>query len=94
MSVLCLIQECLLCRAPDNLLLSTPQALSELIPQSVVGLLEDDSSNVVQLISEAYSVSVHSTPLYTSIAQTRTRPFPLGCVVFFFQSQIEKLALE
>ncbi|XP_035595727.1 integrin beta-7-like isoform X4 [Oncorhynchus keta] len=29
------------------------EALSEMIPQSVVGLLEDDSSNVVQLISEA-----------------------------------------
>ncbi|XP_024232109.1 integrin beta-7-like isoform X4 [Oncorhynchus tshawytscha] len=31
----------------------TVYALSEMIPQSVVGLLEDDSSNVVQLISEA-----------------------------------------
>ncbi|CAB1330189.1 unnamed protein product [Coregonus sp. 'balchen'] len=31
------------------------EALSEMIPQSVVGLLEDDSSNVVQLISEAYN---------------------------------------
>ncbi|KAM9483670.1 integrin beta-7 isoform 1-T2 [Clarias gariepinus] len=30
------------------------QALSALIPQSVVGVLKDDSSNVVQLISEAY----------------------------------------
>ncbi|XP_066520776.1 integrin beta-7 [Hoplias malabaricus] len=30
------------------------KALSALIPQSVVGVLEDDSSNVVQLISEAY----------------------------------------
>ncbi|KAJ8400908.1 hypothetical protein AAFF_G00392620 [Aldrovandia affinis] len=30
------------------------QALSKLIPQSVVGVLEADSSNVVQLISEAY----------------------------------------
>ncbi|MCJ8729107.1 hypothetical protein PDJAM_G00102370 [Pangasius djambal] len=30
------------------------RALSELIPQSVVGVLENDSSNVVQLISEAY----------------------------------------
>ncbi|XP_036386420.1 integrin beta-7-like [Megalops cyprinoides] len=30
------------------------QALSKLIPQSVVGVLKDDSSNVVQLISEAY----------------------------------------
>ncbi|KAK2858347.1 hypothetical protein Q7C36_006266, partial [Tachysurus vachellii] len=30
------------------------QALSALIPQSVVGVLENDSSNVVQLISEAY----------------------------------------
>ncbi|XP_015462612.3 integrin beta-7 isoform X1 [Astyanax mexicanus] len=30
------------------------KALSSLIPQSVVGVLEDDSSNVVQLISEAY----------------------------------------
>ncbi|XP_071229039.1 integrin beta-7-like isoform X4 [Salvelinus alpinus] len=29
------------------------EALSEMIPQSVVGLLEDDSSNVVELISEA-----------------------------------------
>eukprot|EP00063_Salmo_salar_P027806 XP_014002641.1 PREDICTED: integrin beta-7-like isoform X2 [Salmo salar] len=29
------------------------EALSEMIPQSVVGLLEDDSNNVVQLISEA-----------------------------------------
>ncbi|KAM9431262.1 integrin beta-7-like isoform 3-T3 [Salvelinus alpinus] len=31
----------------------TVYALSEMIPQSVVGLLEDDSSNVVELISEA-----------------------------------------
>ncbi|KAI4900777.1 hypothetical protein NFI96_017573 [Prochilodus magdalenae] len=31
------------------------KAVSELIPQSVVGILEDDSSNVVQLISEAYN---------------------------------------
>ncbi|XP_064160840.1 integrin beta-7 [Anguilla rostrata] len=30
------------------------QALSKLIPRSVVGVLEADSSNVVQLISEAY----------------------------------------
>ncbi|XP_076870725.1 integrin beta-7 isoform X2 [Brachyhypopomus gauderio] len=30
------------------------QALSSLIPQSVVGVLKDDSSNVVQLINEAY----------------------------------------
>ncbi|KAI4879453.1 hypothetical protein NFI96_022890 [Prochilodus magdalenae] len=30
------------------------KALSSLIPQSVVGVLENDSSNVVQLISEAY----------------------------------------
>ncbi|XP_036389466.1 integrin beta-7-like [Megalops cyprinoides] len=30
------------------------EALSELIPQSVVGVLKGDSSNVVQLISEAY----------------------------------------
>ncbi|KAJ8397039.1 hypothetical protein AAFF_G00010930 [Aldrovandia affinis] len=30
------------------------KALSELIPLSVVGVLKDDSSNVVQLISEAY----------------------------------------
>ncbi|KAF5886025.1 integrin beta-7-like [Clarias magur] len=30
------------------------QALSALIPQSVVGVLKNDSSNVVQLISEAY----------------------------------------
>ncbi|XP_062853098.1 integrin beta-7 [Trichomycterus rosablanca] len=30
------------------------QALSTFIPQSVVGVLKDDSSNVVQLISEAY----------------------------------------
>ncbi|XP_028823021.1 integrin beta-7 isoform X2 [Denticeps clupeoides] len=30
------------------------KALSELIPQSVVGILKKDSSNVVQLISEAY----------------------------------------
>ncbi|KAJ8359034.1 hypothetical protein SKAU_G00155590 [Synaphobranchus kaupii] len=30
------------------------QALSKLIPKSVVGVLEADSSNVVQLISEAY----------------------------------------
>ncbi|XP_047669963.1 integrin beta-7 [Tachysurus fulvidraco] len=33
---------------------SAYQALSALIPQSVVGVLEDDSSNVVQLISDAY----------------------------------------
>ncbi|KAL4655511.1 integrin beta-7 isoform X3 [Arapaima gigas] len=32
----------------------TYKALSELIPQSVVGVLKNDSSNVVQLISEAY----------------------------------------
>ncbi|XP_056131295.1 integrin beta-7 [Lampris incognitus] len=31
------------------------QALSMLIPQSVVGVLQTDSSNVVQLISEAYN---------------------------------------
>lgn len=31
------------------------KALSKLIPQSVVGVLRNDSSNVVQLISEAYS---------------------------------------
>lgn len=34
------------------------QALSALIPQSVVGVLKNDSSNVVDLISEAYGVSV------------------------------------
>ncbi|KAJ8260338.1 hypothetical protein GJAV_G00179810 [Gymnothorax javanicus] len=33
---------------------SSYQALSKLIPKSVVGVLEADSSNVVQLISEAY----------------------------------------
>ncbi|KAI1891178.1 hypothetical protein AGOR_G00162260 [Albula goreensis] len=33
---------------------SSYQALSKLIPQSVVGVLKNDSSNVVQLISEAY----------------------------------------
>ncbi|KAB5583751.1 hypothetical protein PHYPO_G00099270 [Pangasianodon hypophthalmus] len=33
------------------------RALSELIPQSVVGVLKNDSSNVVQLISEAYGCS-------------------------------------
>ncbi|KAK6319213.1 hypothetical protein J4Q44_G00104240 [Coregonus suidteri] len=31
------------------------KALSKLIPQSVVGVLKNDSSNVVQLISEAYN---------------------------------------
>lgn len=36
------------------------KVLSNLIPQSVVGILENDSSNVVQLISEAYN-NLHST---------------------------------
>ncbi|XP_072552994.1 integrin beta-2-like [Salminus brasiliensis] len=35
--------------------LESYQALSEVIPQSVVGILESDSSNVVQLISDAYN---------------------------------------
>ncbi|KAM4613712.1 integrin beta-7 isoform 2-T2 [Polymixia lowei] len=34
---------------------SSYKALSKLIPQSVVGVLKNDSSNVVQLISEAYN---------------------------------------
>lgn len=37
-----------------------------MIPQSVVGLLEDDSNNVVQLISEACNVS-----LFIPTAQTQ-----------------------
>ncbi|KAM4700876.1 integrin beta-7 isoform 1-T3 [Discoglossus pictus] len=36
-------------------IISTYQELSELIPKSVVGVLNEDSSNVVNLISEAYN---------------------------------------
>uniref|UniRef100_A0A4W4FSK2 Integrin beta n=1 Tax=Electrophorus electricus TaxID=8005 RepID=A0A4W4FSK2_ELEEL len=46
------------------------RALSALIPQSVVGVLKDDSSNVVQLISEAYW-NLSSTLL---LEQDRTPP--------------------
>ncbi|XP_078543618.1 integrin beta-7 [Lissotriton helveticus] len=36
-------------------ILSTYQELSQMIPKSVVGELKEDSSNVIQLISEAYN---------------------------------------
>ncbi|XP_072540567.1 integrin beta-7 isoform X2 [Salminus brasiliensis] len=52
------------------------KALSALIPQSVVGVLEDDSSNVVQLISEAYG-NLSSTLL---LEQDRT---PAGLQVSY-----------
>ena len=34
------------------------QELSKMIPQSVVGVLESDSSNVVQIIKNAYNVRI------------------------------------
>lgn len=33
-----------------------PQAYSELIPGTTVGMLSDDSGNVIELIQEAYEV--------------------------------------
>ena len=39
-------------------LLSHQQKLTEIIPKSAVGELSDDSSNVVQLIKNAYYVSL------------------------------------
>ncbi|KAL1020738.1 hypothetical protein UPYG_G00004030 [Umbra pygmaea] len=39
------------------------EALSKLLPQSVVGVLEDDSSNIVELISKAYNDLLSSVRL-------------------------------
>ena len=45
-------------------LLLPGQELSKMIPQSVVGVLESDSSNVVQLIKNAYNVRKPKLSIY------------------------------
>uniref|UniRef100_A0A6Q2YAR3 Integrin beta subunit VWA domain-containing protein n=1 Tax=Esox lucius TaxID=8010 RepID=A0A6Q2YAR3_ESOLU len=54
------------------------EALSKLLPLSVVGLLEQDSSNIVHLISEAYNVS----NLFSSI-RLEHHEVPLGLKVSY-----------